>query len=224
MKLSILFFLLVLFLPFMGHAQSVQVEKEDSRIGGKNITGYQVALAASENEVLSSLSRYLKAKGKTRQSGDFITLEQPLLGGIQYAGTLYATIKQNGGNAAAWMGMPSEEPGPGEHLERLVHDFGVTFYREKIQDQIDESLRALQAVEKQQARLASQNKDLNTRLGNNKREKIELEKSLVNNRIEFEDLTKKLEANAKAQDSISMATGQIRKVVEMHQQRQRGVQ
>ncbi|WP_254157854.1 hypothetical protein [Chryseosolibacter indicus] len=59
---------------------------------------------------------------------------------------------------------PSELPSTIEDVikdvEKLVHDFGVSFYRDKVQQQIDESNRALQAVEKQQLRLVGQNKDL----------------------------------------------------------------
>src|SRR3546814_4443436 len=65
--------------------------------------------------------------------------------------------------------------------------------------------RALQAVEKKQMRLVNQHKDLSNKIENNKKQKIELEKSLVENKIDFEDLTKKLEGNARAQDSVAVA-------------------
>ena len=72
-------------------------------------------------------------------------------------------------------------------------------------------------------RLSNQNKDLTSRIERKKREKIELEKSLVDYKLELEDLTKNLKANAKARDSVAIATEQIRKVVESHQERQRKV-
>ncbi|MBT1706483.1 hypothetical protein KK060_24630 [Fulvivirgaceae bacterium PWU20] len=56
--------------------------------------------------------------------------------------------------------MPSTIEDVIKDVEKLVHDFGVSFYRDKVQQQIDESNRALQAVEKQQLRLVGQNKDL----------------------------------------------------------------
>lgn len=221
------FFLIVALVPIVTYAQKVTVKKENSRVDGENIPGYQVALASTQAEVQNSLSRYLKTIGKTKQNDDVITISEPLIEGKKYTTSLYSITKQIGNNTAVWIGVNSEsgeETSLNQDLEKLVYDFGVAFYREKIQIQIDESLRALQTVEKQQARLINQNKDLNNKVESNKREKIELEKSLVNNKTDLEDLTKKLQANIKAQDSVAIATEQIRKVVEMHKERQQKVQ
>ena len=110
-----------------------------------------------------------------------------------------------------------------KELEKLMKDFGIKFYRDQIQVQIDESLRATQAVEKQQQRLLNENKSLSAKLEDNKREKVQLEKSIENNKVETVTLIKKLEQNKKTQDSVAVADEQIKKVVEMHKERQRKV-
>jgi ABC-type phosphate transport system auxiliary subunit len=220
------FFFILAILPFTASAQSIQVKKETSRIEGSSTGGYQVALTGTEEEVKICLVKYLKMMGKTKPSGDYITVAAPTIGSKKYTETLYATTRQTGSAAAAWMGVASasvEGSSLEGDLQKLVYDFAVTFHREKIQLQIDESLRALQAVEKQQLRLANQNKDLNNKVENNKREKIQLEKSLVENKLELQVLTNRLSANAKAQDSIAIATDQIRKVVEMHTEKQKRI-
>jgi len=221
------FFLVVVIIPFIGSAQSIQVKKETSRIEGANASGYQVTLTGEEEDVKTSLGKYLKTIGKTKPSGDYITVAEPMINGKKYTDMLYATSRQTGNSPAVWMGVRAaggEESALDSDLRKLVYDFGVAFYREKIQVQIDESLRALQAVEKQQLRLTNQNKDLSNKVENNKREKIQLEKALVDNKLELEELTNRLAANAKAQDSIATATDQIRKVVEMHKEKQRKIQ
>lgn len=219
-------FLLIL-LPFLSSAQTIQVKKEAAQVEGKSTSGYQLALAAEEEEVRDALSKYLKAIGKTKTSGDYILLTDAVFGGKPFANTIYATTKQIGSTTAAWLGIASES-GEGSNLdavlEKLTHDFGVTYHRQKIQTQIDESLRALQTVERQQSRLLNQNRDLNNKIESNKREKTELEQALVENKVELEELVKKLEANARAQDSIAVANDQIRQVVEMHKARQRKIQ
>lgn len=215
-------FVLVL-LPFVASSQAIEVTKETSRIEGKNMTGYQVEIPATEKQASNSLAKYLKALGKTKQSGDYITVAEPVVAGKKYAGTLYATTRGTGKATAAWISIATieeESAGHDAELKKLVHDFGVTFRREQIQAQIDESNRALQAVIRQQARLVNQDEDLNTRIENNKREKIQLEKSLLENKVELETLVKKLEANKKAQDSVAVAEAQIKKVVEMHKAEQ----
>jgi hypothetical protein len=150
-----------------------------------------------------------------------------LINGKNYTSPVYAVVRDKGkGNA--WLGIrASEWPGNTDDLnkdvEKIVYDFGVNFYREKIQKQIDESNTALQAVEKQQQKLLGQNKDLGTRLENNKSEKIQLEKSLENNKMEFEALNRKIEQNKKNQDSVAVAGEQIKKVIEMQKEKQRSV-
>lgn len=223
-----IFYSLILILPLTVAGQSVETKvetkKETLRIEGINTSGYQVVIAAPEEEVKSSLSRFLKSLGKIKPSGDYITLADPVVNGRKLTGMLYAATKHQGDVSVAWIGFPSANEQQMESaVEKLTFDFGVTFHREKIQVQVDESLRALQAVEKLQLRLANQNKDLKNRVESNKREKIELEKSLVQNKIELGDLTKRLAGNEKAQDSVAIATEQIRKVVEMHTERQRKV-
>ncbi|HEX8037998.1 MAG TPA: hypothetical protein VF490_02555 [Chryseosolibacter sp.] len=214
------------FLPLALQAQPVEVKKATSRIDGKNTTGYVVSLTASPDEVKNSLTKYLKALGKTQQSGDYIAMDEPVIAGKKYTHTLFATVRAAANTTSVWIGVPSGEQGPfvpEAELEKFVHDFGVAFQREKIQAQIDESMRALQAVEKQQSRLINQNKDLRTRMENNAREKALLEKSLEENKQELADLTRKLDANMKAQDSVATATGQIKKVVEMNLVKQKQV-
>lgn len=221
-----IFLLFLLFLPVFTHGQTVHVKKESARVHGENILGYQVALAASGEDVQKALEKYLKTLGKTKLADDIFATAEPLIGGKKYANALYATTRELGTTTAAWIGMDykaGEERYLDRDLEKLAYDFGVTFYRDKIQLQVDESLRALQTVEKQQARLVNQNKDLNNKIESNKREKIQLEKSLSDNKMELEDLIKRFQANIKAQDSIAVATEQIRKVVEMHKERQEKV-
>ena len=214
-------------IPCFSTAQKVEVKKENARIDGRNISGYQVAFSAGETDVRNSLIKYLKGLGKVKTSGEYISMEEPVVAGKKYTNVLFATTREIANTAAAWIGINSEngeESSLDRDIEKLTYDFGVAFHREKIQIQIDESLQALQAVEKQELRLANQNKDLNNRIERNKRQKTELEKSLVDNKLEFEELTRNLKVNAKARDSVFIATEQIRKVVEMHQERQRKVE
>ena len=79
------------------------------------------------------------------------------------------------------------------------------------------------ATEKQQARLTNQNKDLNLRLGNNEQERVHLEKALEVNRLEKAVILQKLVNNKKSQDSVANAGVQIKKVLEVHKERQKKV-
>ena len=184
---------------------------------------------AESAAVNTSLGKYLKTIGKIRQSNDVITVNEPTINGATYASPVYGLTKQKGKNVAAWIGLkaadwPEEDVRKvNKELEKLIYEFGVKFYRDKIQVQIDESTRALQAVEKQQQKLVNVNRDLTMKLEDNKREKIQLEKSLEANALEYETLLKKIEKNKHDQDSVSVVGEQVKKVVDMQSEKQRKV-
>ena len=110
-----------------------------------------------------------------------------------------------------------------KQLEKLVYRFGVQYNRSVVQTQIDESIQAAQAVEKQQQRLVNQNKELAIQLSNNEQEKIQLQKSVDANKLENESLKIKIDKNKKAQDSLKNAVIQIKKAGELHRERLRKI-
>jgi hypothetical protein len=217
-------------ISFTLSAQTVKVKKESTRVKGEAIEGFEVELDGPPADVTASFIKYLKAIGKVKQSTDGITINEPTIGAIPYATPAYAVVKtKSTTKAAAWIGM-KPEGGSAEstahvskELDKLIHDFGVKFYREKIQLQIDESTRATQAVEKQQQKLTNENKSLNTKLEDNKREKIQLEKSIETNKLQNADLLKRIAKNKHDQDSVALAGVQIKKVAEAHKEKQRKV-
>jgi hypothetical protein len=227
-KGKLIIFFNLLLLTVLTHAQTIKVKKETARIKSEYADGYEVELQASSEEAQDAINKLMKTFGKTKQAEDYVVVAEPTINGTLYPSPVYGRTKQLGNIVSAWVGIRTKEwdanvENVNKDLERLMYDFGVNFHKEKIQKQIDESVRALQAVERQQQRLANQNRDLNTRVEDNKREKIQLEKSIENNKVELETLTKKLERNKKDQDSVAIAGEQVKKVIEMHRERHRKV-
>jgi hypothetical protein len=225
-------FVLIIFpvlLTAIAQAQTVKVQKESARIHGENMDGFEVTLEGTNTEVSSALNSYMKTMGKTRLKDDIITIQEPSVDGNKYSLPVYAMTMGKEKSSSAWVGIktadwPEEDVKKvTKELEKTIYDFGVKFNRDKIQVQIDESARASAAVEKQNQRLANQNKELNVKLEDNKREKLQLEKSLENNALEYETLLKKIEKNKHDQDSVTLAGQQILKVTEMHKERQKKV-
>jgi hypothetical protein len=218
-----------LMVVFSLSAQTVKVKKETARIKSEYADGYEVALDGTAQEVESAMGKYMKTLGKTKEVDIYVAVNEPVIDGRKYTLPVYAQTKQLGNMVSAWMGIKTKEWPEGDaarvsnDLEKMLYDFGVQFHRNKIQKQIDESMQAAQAVERQQQKLSNQNRSLNTKIEDNKREKIQLEKSLVNNAAELEFLTGKLAKNTHDQDSVALAGEQIKKVIEMHKERQRKV-
>jgi hypothetical protein len=224
------FFVALVLLLVAAHApaQTVKVKKDKATIKGESMEGYSVDLDGSLADVNSALSRFLKTIGKVKQS-DFFTLNEPGINGQVYTQPLYAIAKQEGQRTSAWLGFNSAVFAKEDadrlikDLESVVKDFGIRFYHDKIQQQIDESEKARQTVEKQQQRLLNENKMLNNKLESNKKQKVNLEKAIEDNKNEYASLLKRIEDNKRAQDSVAVAAEQIKKVVDAHKEKQRKV-
>lgn len=222
--------LLFLSLTYLSSAaQTVTVKKENARIKSDYVDGFQVDLDGTYEDVDEALTKLIKVFGKSKEVENHKIVAEPTIKGVTYTQPLFAMTKQVGNVISAWIGIQKKEWRENDaeqvtkELESTIHSFGVNFYRDKIQKQIDESVRAQQAVEKQQQRLVNQNKDLNNKVENNKKEKIKLEQAIIDNKVEMENLLARLEKNKKDQDSIVVAAEQIKKVVEMHRERQKAV-
>jgi hypothetical protein len=226
-KIIVFFCLGLLVLPM--YAQTVKVKKEKTRVKNEYADGFEVELQGTSEEVESSLTKLMKSFGKSKTVENYIVVSEPLIREKKYTTPVYGVNKQVGNIISAWVGFNSDDFSKNDQetlnsdLEKIVYDFGVNFYREKIQKQIDESVRAGTAVQRQQQRLQTQNRNLNTKIEDNKREKIQLEKSIEKNRVELETLTKQLAKNKKDQDSVAVAGEQINKVLDLQREKQRKV-
>ncbi len=216
------------FTSAMSWAQTVVVTKTDQRVKGEKAFGYATSLEATKTEVTASLLKYMKTFGKAKQQDDLIVVMETTLNGQPYAKPLYAVVSGTGSTAKAWMGVNLKEWSPDSanistQLEGLVKTFGVNFYRDKIQGQIDEAQQALDAVEKQQQRTINENKSLLQKIDNNRNEHTQLLKALQSNRADSVTLFLKLEENKKSKDSLVMVSEKVKKVLEFQKEKQRKV-
>ncbi len=211
-------------------AQKVTVSRKSEKIKGEAAEGYRTELEGSKEDVEPAWNKFIKDMGKVRSGNDYSFIEKPVVGGTAYSsGVVYAESSGNDKSATVWLGIKAAEWTVNDisivekQLEKLVYQFGVKYYRDKIQAQIDEGQRAADAVTRQLQRLTTQNRDLTIKLSNNEQEKIHLDKALEANKLEHLVVIQKLENNKKSQDSVALAGQQIKKVIEMHKERQRKV-
>lgn len=221
-------FLLLLSLAAMG--QKVTTEPRSQKVNGEESEGFSTTLEGKRDDVAIAWNKFLKDYGKIKQGTSAASISGPALGGTVYkTGTLYADIKGEGESTLVWLGIKDGEWEVNDigivkkDLEKEVYRFGIQYYRDKIQAQIDEAQRAFDATTRQSQRLANQNKDLTIQLGNNEQEKVKLEERLQANTLEHAVLLQKIENNKHAQDSVAQAGEKIKKVIELHKERQRKV-
>jgi len=210
-------------------SQTVTVKKQNEKVKGESAEGYSTELEGKLNDVSSSWTKFLKEVGRVKLfSSDPIIVTEPNFNGMVYPkGIIYAHIFESGTQTRVWLGLlPNEweeKEVADKETEKLVYQFGIRYNRDKVQKQIDETQQAVDAVERQTQRLINQNKEMTIQLVNNEKEKIHLEKSVENNKLEYEALKIKLEKNKKAQDSLANASVQIKKVKETHEERLRKI-
>lgn len=207
------------------YAQTVTVTKSSERIKGSAVNGYATELTGTLEEVTASFSKYLKTLGKVKATGSQFQVSEVQINLTPYTALLHAFTKSKGNTVLIWMGAEESDSAKSmvSVLEKQLHNFGVKFYQNKIQGDVDESLRAQAATEKQQQKLVLLGKNLASRLEMNEKEKLRLEKSIADNKLAHDKLLLAIEQNKKSQDSIAVATEQIKKMVETHKERQKKV-
>jgi hypothetical protein len=227
MNRFILTFFAIAVVHISAHAQKVTVKKQTQKVRNETAHGFESTLTGKEENVDVAWGKFLKELGKGKSNGETLVITEPAVGATVYEkGILYATTEASGESTKVWLGLITEEWEVNDieivnkELEQLVYRFGVKYYKDEIQKQIDESMAAAQAVERQSQRLVNENKSLAKQLTNNDEEKIQLEKSLEANKLEDLVLKQKIVNNKRAQDSVAQAGVQIKKVVEMHKERQ----
>ncbi len=211
-------------------AQKVTVNKKSEKIKGETAEGYGTDLEGKKETVAAAWGKFLKDLGKIKSGSDYQFVENPALSGTVYStGIVYFTASGDQEKATVWIGIKAAEWTVNDiklvenQLEKSVYQFGVKYYRDKIQAQIDEAQHALDAVVRQQQRHTTQNLDLTIKLRNNEQEKIQLDKSIEVNKLEHLVVLQKLANIKKSQDSVAMVAEKIKKVIEMHKERQRKV-
>jgi len=211
-------------------AQKVTVNKKSDKVKGESAEGYTTTLEGKKEDIAAAWAKYIKTFGRVKSGSGYDFIENPAMGGTVYtSGILYAKNDGNVESGSVWLGIRADEWTVNdikiveETMEKLVYQFGIKFYKDKIQAQINEAQQALNIVVRKQQQLVGENKSLNSKLTNNEQQKIQLEKSLEANKLEHLVLQQKIVNNKKAQDSVAATTVPIKRAIEMHQERLRKV-
>lgn len=211
-------------------AQTVTVNKQNEKVKNETIEVFATTLEGRKEDIQQAFVRYQKEMGKVKLLSSPAVITEPIISGTPFSkGIVYAGSQTGDKSTTVWMGINPAEWDEKDvtyatrELQKMVYQFGIKFYRDQVQKQIDETQQALDAVEKQQQRMLNQSKDLTIKLSNNEQEKIQLEKSLENNKLENAALKIRIENNKKAQDSLLNVNTQIKKVMETQKEKQRKI-
>jgi hypothetical protein len=223
------FFFAVLFVMTLSvSAQKVTVAARSQKVNNENADGYSSDLDAKSDDIQIALAKFLKESGKTKTNGEMTVVTDPVINGTLYEkkGFLYGTSVGSDVKTRVWIGIIRSQWSTEEadvilkEVEQMVYRFGIKFYRDQIQKQIDEAQQAADAVTKQTQRTTNEGKQLQTKLVANDQEKIKLDKALEANKLEDLVLKQKIVNNKKSLDSLSMSAEKIKKVIDAHKEKQ----
>lgn len=225
-----IFSTLLILVAMLTHAQKVTTSKDQRQIKGTSASGYASELTGESDAVSQAFSKFIRDYGKIRTAAGVTTIGSPVLGGTTYdKNSAYAIVKGDAIKTTVWVGLIEAEWPEADFenlttaIKDLIYQFGVKFYRDRIQEEIDQTQQALDATDRKLQRLTAQNKDMNARLLDNEQEKIKLEKALEDNKNEHVILLQKIDANKVSQDSVTNAALQIKKVLDAQKDRQQKI-
>lgn len=223
MKKFVLFpFLLVSILSL---GQTVVVKKEKQKIKNDNIYSFATTLEAGTAEVNSALLKFLKSYGKPKQQDEAIVIAECIISGQAYTKPLYGGIRQVSTSTNAWIGVNLNEWAADSamvvgRLEAMVKEFGVNFYRDKIQVQIDEAQRAVDIVNRQQQRTLNEQQNIQQKIESNKKEYQQLLKDIQKNRADSVALVIRMNQNKAGTDSLRTVSEKVKQALVFQKERQ----
>ncbi|MEI9919151.1 MAG: hypothetical protein WDO14_10180 [Bacteroidota bacterium] len=223
----VIYFVIAFLITSSVFAQKVTVTSRASKVNNENADGYASDLDGSSEDVRIALNKFMKESGKAKSNGDIISVPQPVINGTVYTkGFLYGSVAGSDVKTRVWIGIVKSQWTDAEaetilkDIEQMVYRFGIKFYKDKIQLDIDQAQQAADAVTKQAQRTTTEGKQLQNKLTANDQEKIRLEKALEANKLEDLVLKQKIVNNKKSLDSLASAGEKIRIVIDSHKERQ----
>ncbi|GCC50860.1 hypothetical protein SanaruYs_10790 [Chryseotalea sanaruensis] len=201
------------------------VRQEKQKIKNDNIYSFATTLDASVEDVNGALLKFLKNYGKPKQQDEAIVLAECIVNGKAFSKALYGNTRQAGAATYAWIGVNLNEWAADSamvvgRLEAMVKEFGVNFYRDKIQVQIDEAQRAVDIVSRQQQRTLNEQQSIQQKIESNKKEYQQLLKAIQKNRSDSVALVLRLNKNTASTDSLRTVADKVKQAVVFQKERQ----
>ena len=205
-------------------AQKVTVEEYVT----EDQNGYQVFLEKEPETVANFLDDYFKSYGKVKYRNNIYTLSQ--LNHMEFPFPeveVYSQLRNKDDKTKALVWLPDsvmEQEVYASKLKSLWYIFAIDFYKHLKQQEINESLRALNYAEKQFQRLEKDSLGLQKDLEKNSIEKAKLEEELKINELNHKVLLQKIENNSAAQDSILVTLEKIRRLIELQEKEKKAIE
>lgn len=230
MKIKLLALLLVVTL-MLGKgalkAQTVEVNPANGSIKEKSLKGFVVCLELDVKDLEKSWSRYLKSLGK------FETVERQAMVGLALmlpavssdAIDFYSKVTVSPRCVQVFMGGLRAGSSlelldvQNDNIKKLLYDFAVEQYRQDLIGQISEAERVVNLAVKAHDKRESEGENIKSKLKRNRKEKVNLLKSIDENASNLKKLQVDSARNVTEQESALEEINKVRKIAEDKKQK-----
>ncbi len=229
MKKNIIILLALLFAGIV-QAQKVTVNQTDQKVNKITRPGAAIYLELDEKTVSNLWKKQFKDYGKVSTSGGDYFIEAGTIPGINSIVRTISRVEKSGKGTMVWMAVDlgdewAQSGGRGwAAIEKALHSFGVTAYKEDIMEQIADAEKALDKTVKVQEKTMKEGDNLQSDFEDNAEEKIRLENALKDNAAKKQQLTQDIEQNKKDQERMVGEVDKMKKAVDVVKQKLNQVQ
>ncbi len=229
MKKNIIILLALLFAGIV-QAQKVTVNQTDQKVNKITRPGAAIYLELDEKTVSNLWKKQFKDYGKVSTSGGDYFIEAATVPGINSIVRTISRVEKSGKGTMVWMAVDmgdewAQSGGRGwSAIEKILHSFGVTAYKEDIMEQIADAEKALDKTVKVQEKTMKEGDNLQSDFEDNAEEKIRLENALKDNAAKKQQLIQDIEQNKKDQERMVGEVDKMKKAVDVVKQKLNQVQ
>ena len=199
--------LLFLFVSIIANAQKIKIQESTEKVGELSRQGMFVLLELDKGDVEKAWTNYLKNYGKPSSKAGIVSMEIADMKAISsYPCKIVSTVEVSHVGSRVWWAIDlgsrwvtKEAEAEYKGAEKMLYEFAVTAYRNDINRQIIDAEGALISATKIHQKEVEEGLGLVKKIGNNKLDKVELEKKLVENQENYVRLHREIDNNLEEQ-------------------------
>lgn len=202
-------------------AQGVVAESSEIEIDKIARPGLEIVLKLEKKQVKEYWKKHLKQYGKVETSGNEFNIKAAKVPSLSSdpVSIISKVDKTGKGVVVFWaidLGDKWVSSGGKGYTEakKILQDFGITAYKNDINDQIKEAEKNLKKAEKAQEKSEKEGEKLKNDLKKNGEDKIRLENDLVKNKEDKGKLEQDIESNKKDQSKKKEEVGEAKKALD----------
>lgn len=209
---------LLILLPAL-HASLAQTEikPKTNKIKTKKVEGFELILTEDIDLVADSWTNYLKSLGKYK---NWLLHQSISELSIDFSGeVLYALSDKNSDHIALWLGAQDIAEPTEDDYGSLFLNFEIQLRKDRVQNEIDETQRAVDFVQKRQNKVTREIETLESKKSYNEKELLRLQRLIEENKVEYAVIKTQIENKIAEQDSLVIAVEKAKGVLEVKKEK-----